>query len=441
MRRFGVFVLLSSVWASGCGAESVGSTAPEIVNGEPAAASFMPSVVALVINFPGFRQAFCSGTLVSKRWVVTAAHCVDTASIPARAPIGVLFGSNVSDAGAIVVPVVSRMQHPNYVGSDTPPGTLADYYDIGLVQLAADAPVAPALMIRPEQVGPSFRTGGEVLIMGFGLTDPANTNSSGVKYEGRTELRSVGDSEIYINSVSGSTTCSGDSGGPTFVDIGQAGNADYRLIGVTSRGAEGCQFGSVETRVDAYLSWIHENATDVPCDSGLAPACDGSGTNPAVTKKTFGESCEQSAECVDDLCVIISGKGMCSKLCDPGSPVCPDRHQCQAIDQTGTRGACVPRPPLSLGEACTANEECASSLCAGVGGANVCSRFCEPDKGCETNFQCVSAGGDQHICVPGAPQSGGGCAVDSGATSAPLASLLFALALFALFTLRTRLQR
>jgi secreted trypsin-like serine protease len=66
--------------------------------------------------------------------------------------------------------------------------------------------------------------------------------------------------------------CYGDSGGPGFANLGGV----RRLIGVVSRSFNGeeCTMGGVDTRVDAYLAWIHSKVTDVPCDSGMSPACE-----------------------------------------------------------------------------------------------------------------------------------------------------------------------
>jgi hypothetical protein len=39
--------------------------------------------------------------------------------------------------------------------------------------------------------------------------------------------------------------------------------------------------GGVDTRVDAYLTWIHGKVTTgIPCGSGMAPACEGGEEDP-----------------------------------------------------------------------------------------------------------------------------------------------------------------
>ena len=74
---------------------------------------------------------------------------------------------------------------------------------------------------------------------------------------GKTKINELGEFEMQIGSDEKSTRkCYGDSGGATYLTLP---NGELRLVGVTSHSydSEGCSKGGIDTRVDAYLDWIH----------------------------------------------------------------------------------------------------------------------------------------------------------------------------------------
>jgi secreted trypsin-like serine protease len=262
-------VIVVALLHVGCGGEDVAQQSEAIINGTPIAADSLPGVGLLLVEEATLTE-FCTATLVSDRLLLTAAHCV--AQIPTGSQVAFFTGSDISapDAASQMLAVSSYAPNPAFSAMAQPPGTLADYHDIAVVQLAQPTTIAPVKMVRPAEVGVLLKTGSSMRIAGYGETAASRSSSVGTKVEGTTALAAVGNSEIMISRAPAAQTCDGDSGGPTL-----AGPADdLRVVGVTSRGDVTCSLGSFETRVDSYLTWIHSFGP-IPCGSGLSAECPG----------------------------------------------------------------------------------------------------------------------------------------------------------------------
>src|SRR5262249_33181315 len=109
----------------------------------------------------------CTGTIVAKRTVVTAAHCVAGYS---ASSMRFALGSTVSSTTA-VIGVASMQAPPNY-----DPVALTN--DIGIVTLSSDAPVSPMQMI--SSLDPSW-VGKSLVFVGFGENNGVSETGSGIK--------------------------------------------------------------------------------------------------------------------------------------------------------------------------------------------------------------------------------------------------------------------
>jgi hypothetical protein len=183
----------------------------------------------------------CTGVLVGCQTVLTAAHCVcpdQTDSASACLAAGLLDPSTLTfflqHAGFF--PVAAVTINPSYefgVGSD-----------IALLTLAA-----PVSRVAPSRIdttqAPAAGTTGT--IVGFGLSADGG-GDSGVKRAGKVVTAPCtapipNSTHVCWNFVgplgapgSNSNTCSGDSGGPLFIDFG----GGDQVAGLTSGGEPGC---------------------------------------------------------------------------------------------------------------------------------------------------------------------------------------------------------
>lgn len=238
---------------------------PQVVGGSETTPYSRPYQVALLMNG---RQG-CGGTLISKDWVLTAGHCLDSAS---TSNLTVKIGAHSMSAGDGTTHNVSQIiSHENWRGANN----ITSGYDIAVLRLAtpASSSITPA-SLPTQAIADQIATVGQyVTVSGWGLTYggsrtpsdklrevalPVISNSSCSSQLGANLDSGV----ICGGGPNGTSACNGDSGGPYAVQSG----GKYYSIGTVSWG-KNCVGATAFTRTTAYLSWI-ERKTGVKPDDG-----------------------------------------------------------------------------------------------------------------------------------------------------------------------------
>ena len=253
LERFALFLLGSLLLANDALAQPISAS---IIDGTRTSEATFPYVARLMID----GQSLCSGTLITSRHVLTAAHC---------------FYSRRQDVGdtGYTVRLNGREYrskrvaiHPTYRphGSDA---VFEGEADAAIIELAHEVSgITPVpILSSPVPVGAT------VLLVGYGLEGTGSTGQSqqqpslGEVSYGFTVVEGYGDQEgeqnpnslyFYWRFDSGESTLGGgDSGGPAFYDL----KGSRYLVGI-SCGGSGFQFSSysVDTRTDLIKHWIDE---------------------------------------------------------------------------------------------------------------------------------------------------------------------------------------
>ena len=203
-----------------------------------------PSIV-MVLGRGTSGSGYCSGVVIARNAVLTAAHCVRAA-----ADMRVHF----KDAGGapVLLDVASVTRHPGYASDAV--AKRARSVDLAIVFTQA---VLPDEFVPARFASASTAIGSAFTIAGFGVASEQDATTGGVLRHVDVALRAPVSSLLLWLSGEGGA-CTGDSGGPV---LDPQGNVVAVIAYAEGSAGRGCGALTQAVRIQPFARWIKAEAS------------------------------------------------------------------------------------------------------------------------------------------------------------------------------------
>lgn len=239
---------------------AVSHSKDSIIGGVKASASdtVTASTVSLIGYYKGTLMSFCTGTLISRNLILTAAHCLANGDENFSVYFGAVLPKKAKSAN--LLKSSKWIIHPGFdVVSDEEGRPITTKNDVALIKLESEIPFfAKPVPVLDENI--SLAVGDILLLAGYGLVNEIEQSqmAKGLNYV-RVPVAKMFESIIVTDQTNAKGACAGDSGGPAYLETSNG----LVVVGAT-RGpherVEDCRHYGEYTNAPMFKSFLVEQA-------------------------------------------------------------------------------------------------------------------------------------------------------------------------------------
>ncbi|XP_034477561.1 serine protease grass-like [Drosophila innubila] len=245
----------------------------KVINGHEVKLGSRPWMALLLLRSDTEEKFACGGTLISERFILTAAHCLSRYQL-----VSVRLGehkistdSDCKSTGSIIkcsppvedINVERIFLHEDY-------SRFTGHNDIALIKLARAVEykqhIKPICLPINEELQQQTDSQENFIVTGWGITE--NGTASDVLMETMIQMRNrqacsryfvreIIETQLCVGDLV-SDSCRGDSGGPLLYPAEYLTKQRFVQFGIVSYGAISCGNGypGVYTKVSSFMPWI-----------------------------------------------------------------------------------------------------------------------------------------------------------------------------------------